>query len=858
MRRYGRRVHWRGDLCYTVTSGMGGFMVARGWCVATLLLCCLAAAELAPPAGPVLRVSTLDPSNQPVAGVQVQLHLADSLIATSASNPQGQVIFSELRPGLYTLIASKNGYQQVRQSDLTIEQQSTISVELTMVRALSHTDSVDVSAAASTVDQGVSASAINLIPQATNDLPTRPATVADALPLVPGVIRQPGGALSISAGAEHRAAMVVNSTDVTDPATGQFGLTVPIDAVEAIHVYQTPFLAEYGRFTSGLVAVDTRRGGEKWKWELNDPLPEFFIRSWRLRGLKDATPRFNFEGPIIAGKLYISEGVDFEIRKTEVYELPFPYNQKKQEGVNSFSQLDWLVSDKHLVTLTAHVAPEKMDFVNLDYFNPEPTTPDARTRNYTGVLSDRLTIFGGLLDTNFSVTKFDANVWGQGDADMNIAPGGTTGNYFATLSRVAERIGGTTTYSFAPWRRWGTHNFKIGADVAGSNEDGQVQKHPVNLFNANSQLVESLVFTPGTPFEISDVGMSFFIQDHWQLNDRLSLDLGLRSESQEITDSFRLAPRFGASWSLWPAEGTTINAGFGWFYDRVPMNIYAFADYPNEIITQYDPASGGVSAGPFLFKNTLGEVFRHHQLIFQGPQPGNFSPQSQIWTLRIEQPVTKAVKLRLGYMQNDANGLVIVTSEGPDPTTNTGGYLLSGAGASKYRQLEATARLRLHGENHQLFISYIYSRARGDLNDFNNYLGSFPVPIIRPDEIGNLASSMPNRFLAWGVLQLPLKLRIAPVMEIRNGFPYSNLNALQEYVGIPNSYRFPDFVSVDSRISKDIQINPKYAVRLSLASFNLTNHFNPEAVHSNIDDPAYGYFFGHRGRRFTVDFDVLF
>jgi hypothetical protein len=45
---------------------------------------------------------------------------------------------------------------------------------------------------------------------------------------------------------------------------------------------------------------------------------------------------------------------------------------------------------------------------------------------------------------------------------------------------------------------------------------------------------------------------------------------------------------------------------------------------------------------------------------------------------------------------------------------------------------------------------------------------------------------------------------------------------------------------------------------VSLASFNLTNHFNPEAVHSNIADPARGLFFGHRGRRFTVDFDVLF
>ena len=50
----------------------------------------------------------------------------------------------------------------------------------------------------------------------------------------------------------------------------------------------------------------------------------------------------------------------------------------------------------------------------------------------------------------------------------------------------------------------------------------------------------------------------------------------------------------------------------------------------------------------------------------------------------------------------------------------------------------------------------------------------------------------------------------------------------------------------------------QYAVRLSVSAFNLTNHFNPEAVHSNVDDPAFGYFFGHRGRRFTLDFDVLF
>jgi hypothetical protein len=53
---------------------------------------------------------------------------------------------------------------------------------------------------------------------------------------------------------------------------------------------QTPFLAEFGRFTAGLVSVETRRGGDKWKWELNDPFPEFRIRGWDLRGLRNAMP----------------------------------------------------------------------------------------------------------------------------------------------------------------------------------------------------------------------------------------------------------------------------------------------------------------------------------------------------------------------------------------------------------------------------------------------------------------------------------------------------------------------------------------------------------------------------------------
>jgi hypothetical protein len=123
--------------------------------------------------------------------------------------------------------------------------------------------------------------------------------------------------------------------------------------------------------------VETRRGGEAWNWELNDPLPEFNIRSWQLRWLRTATPRLNVEGPLIHEKLYFSEGFECVVRKTPFFTLPFPFNQKKEEGFNSFGQVDWISSGKNLVTATLHVAPQRLGFVHLDHHNPQPSTPDA-------------------------------------------------------------------------------------------------------------------------------------------------------------------------------------------------------------------------------------------------------------------------------------------------------------------------------------------------------------------------------------------------------------------------------------------------------------------------------------------------
>jgi hypothetical protein len=808
----------------------------------------LAGATQSDPSG--IEVTIVDSANRPVPGVLIQVSVAGRSTASAETDEKGRASFPALQPAKYEVSASKEGFETVSKSGIEPGQ----SIQIALRPAAQH-ESVNVTAATTPVEAGASAPS-PLPPQIAKQLPGRPANVAETLPMVPGVVRAPDGALQISASAEHRSALIVNSADVTDPATGQFGLTVPIDSVESINVFQTPYLAEYGRFTAGLVSVETRRGGDKWKWEINDPFPDFYIRSYHLRGLRDATPRLNAEGPIIKNRLFFSEGLDYEVRKVQMHTLPFPKDQKITEGFNSFAQLDWIPSDKHLVTGTVHVAPQRIDYANLDYFNPQPTTPDASTHNYTATLSDKWTIFGGVLENMISRTEFGARVWPLGPAELSITPGGNSGNYFEQQARTALRYAATPSFSFAPMKRLGLHEFKLGAYFAESFDRGQVFEQPINIFGADQQLIERITFFGGRAFHMDDTEYAVYGEDHWILSPRLALDLGIRTESQAISESFRVAPRAGVSWTPFAKTGTVIRAGFGWFYDRVPLNVYSFNHYPKQILTYYNP-DGSIFAGPFFYENSLGEASLHFPFVFSHAQAGNFSPQSATGSVQIEQPLTRALLLRIKYMQNQSQGLVIVNPIAPDPTTNIGAYELRGDGVSRYRQLEMTARLRLD-KAREIFFSYVRGRARGDLNDFGTYLGSFPSPIIRPNRFGNLPADIPNRFLAWGSVKLPNGFAVSPVVEYRNGFPYLVLDGAQNYVGVPNQNRYRNFLSFDSRLSKDIKVSPKYTVQLSITDYNLTNHFNPEAFHNNIADPAYGLFFGQRGRRFTADFDILF
>jgi hypothetical protein len=801
-----------------------------------------------------LRVIVIDSQVGPVFNAEVGLSSDAASLEKRSTQTTGIADFKGIPCGAWTVTATKEGFESKTQA-VRIASGANLEVRLILTPKMQVT-SVDVTDTAPRLEQSA---AVNneLHLEEVKILPTNPATVGDALPLVPGVVRAQNGELRIDGTGQERSAMVVNSTDITDPATGRFGQTIPVDSIETVNVLQTPFLAQYGRFTQSVVAVETRRGGEKWHAELNDPFPDFRIRSYHMRGIRNETPRFVVGGPILRDRLYFLSSLQYFLQKDPNRTLPFPYNESKQESLNSFSQLDWIASAKQIVTATFHFSPQHTNFVNPDYFNPQPVTPSYAQHNDVGSLADHLGFAGGILDSSGSVQRYDTTVGAQGSGDMVLTPSGNHGNFFGEQVRSAQRLEWIETWSLSPLKFAGTHLFKLGVYLTRSSNSGRFTYHAVDILNAANQPEQRIDFTNQPPFSRRDLDITAYAQDHWSVTKKVSVDYGTRLEHQRLAASVRVAPRAGIGWSPFANERTVLRAGYGLFYDHLPLDIYTFGRYPLRTITDYDPATG-IAGPPIEYSNVIGSVTGPRSFFVHGKQvAGAFSPRGATLNLQVEHSFSPRFRLRAVYTDNHSVGLIVFESDVLDSAHST---VLNGDGKSRYRQLEVTGRFAWK-DGQQLVLSYTRSRAEGNLNAFDGFLGNFPTPLVRPNLYSNLPGDLPNRFLLWGRVKTRVwGLTVLPIVEYRNGFPYAVKDGLQNYVGIPfsDSTRFRNFLSADARFMKDFKASKKYTLRLSLTASNLTNHFNPLAIHDNIADPEYGISFGNYHRRFRGDFEVLF
>lgn len=800
-----------------------------------------------------LRVQVKDSQEAPVFDVQIQLASGAQKFGPKTTGTEGVADFSNVPCGHWTATATKAGFEA---NTVTAEINSPLNAEITIVLSPQMLrSSVNVDEKAPPVEQNSNVQS-EVHPSEVKTLPTNPANVGQILPLVPNVVRSPDGQLILDGSGEQRSSLVVNQSDQTDPATGAFGQTVPIDAIDTVNVLNTPFLAQYGRFTQTVVAIDTKRGGDKWHADLNDPFPDFRVRSYHLVGIRNETPRFTVGGPLIPNRLYFNSALVYVLDKVPNRTLGFPNNESKHESINSFSQLDYIASARQIITATVHVSPQHINFVNPDYFNPEPVTPTYAQHNYLGTAADHFGLWGGTLDSSVSFQRFDGYIGAQGPADMLLTPEGNEGNYFATQNRAAKRTEWLEIWSPAPISFAGVHQFKIGSSLTFSSDQGEYSFRPVNIQNFAGQPLANISFSaPGT-FNRADHEITAYVQDHWSLSSRFAFDYGVRFEHQELAESLRIAPRAGFAWTPFSNGRTVLRAGYGQFYDHIPLDVYTFSRYPIRTITNFDPNTGVPLGPPVTYVDAIGTSTGPKSFLIRGkPVSGDFSPRGTTGNVQIEHVFSDRFRARVVYLYNHSVGLIVLD---PETLGTTNEIILNGNGGSTYRSLETTGKYSIK-EGQQLFFSYVHSRAEGNLNTYDTFVGNFPMPIVRPDLYSNLPGDIPNRFLLWGSFNPGIwKLTLAPIIEYRTGFPYATYDVFQNYVGTPYVDRYPGFFTADARLSRVFKVTPKYSVRLSVSAFNLTDRFNPLLVHANIADPQYGMFFGNYHRRYRFDFEVIF
>ena len=769
-----------------------------------------------------------------VAGAKVKLDGPATFETETDEN--GNYCVAAVPPGTYTVEAVSPGLE-IRQT-LRVEG-GEIHLPL-QLKPLEVTNSVIVKA--DPVDAKNSAPSETVSAKTLREAPNVNERFESALPLIPGVVRGPDGHINLKGTRNTQSGALVNSANVTDPATGGPAINLPIDVVSSVKVVSNPYDPQYGRFTGAVSTVSTKTSDyEKFHFSFQNFFPRLRDRDGTIAGIGAATPRMTFTRPLVKDRVAVTQSFEYRFVRTPVNSLPALQRDTKLESFDSYTQFDFIITPKQTATASFALYPQKLDFLGLNTFTPQPSTPDFHQRGYQIYVQHRYVIGNAsLLTSQFSYKRFDADITAQSDDPYRLLFETTEGGFFNRQARRTSRASLQENYQFAPKQFAGSHTFTVGLSYEHSSYDGRQTFLPVEIDGFANQPVERITFTSPASYQVNQNETAWFAGDQWAINPRLTLNFGLRFDNDTITSSTHTAPRAGFLLELTRDGKTLLKGGAGIFYDRIPLMVPVFPDLPNRTVTLL--GQGGVALSSVFYQNKIAGELQN--------------PRSTSWNLELDRQILAGLLLRVAYEQrNTARDFVV----SPTSSATTGILDLSNRGSDTYREFQVAARYEI--ARHVLNASYVRSRAFGDLNDFNQFFGNLAQPVIQPDARGQLPFDAPNRFLFWGTLAGPWNVTLVPVYDLHTGFPYSVQDEFREYVGPRNVDRFPRFSSFDFQVTRPIALpfgERHLRARVGVGVFNLFNHFDPRDVQNNLASARFGEFFNTSWREYRGKFVMEF
>jgi len=750
---------------------------------------------------------------------------ANKQVVTILSDENGHFAFLGLTPGRYKVSAALASFvTTAATAEVTAGRSSDITIDLPIQSIAENVDVVAKSPVVS--NENTLAPTETLSGKEIDTFTSGGGGLQATMRLLASVIEAPNG-MSIRGGRPNQAGMQLGMNTMVDPSTGLSKISLPDDAIESVSVLPNPYAVEFGRFSSGVVVIQTRRASDVWRLRINDIDPTF--RTHRgspveIIGLGREAPRAEFGGPIVKDKLYVQQAMQFIYNASDVPSLPEDI-LRTSTSFSSFTRVDANLTPRHSMVATLGIFPGKTHGDLLGTFMPLDATVDTHVRANEIAVTERAVWTDALFgETSIHVHNYQTDVQPQGGAPMQLLPDTTLGNFFNQQHRDTATYQVISSVSGSRTTKWGSHLFKGGIDLLRNAYDGTSVSRPVLIERNDGTLARSLTFPLPTSQTSHTTDVALFMQDRYQPNARWYVEFGGRLDRDGVVQNFNVTPRVGSALVLNKSGTAVLRGGFGLFYERTPSTAGAFDQF-GTVIDQRFAIDGVTPVGPpVAFVHTTAELQ---------------TPRSKTWDISLDHRINKFWSIHLGLLDREGSHELVVN---PVQTgTTIGQLLLTSNGGSTYFGAEAGVHFSA-GDRADVNVTYTRSRARSDLNTLSNYYDTIMWPVFGQNAYAASPSDAPNRMLARARFTPWPKWLVVGIADWRSGLPYSVTNDTLDFVGLRNVLRFPTYFRLEAGIERHIKLL-KFQPWLGVRVWNALDSFLPVDVQSNLGSPNFGKFY---------------
>jgi hypothetical protein len=774
-----------------------------------------------------------------VSGAKVTLSGPEAPSPVFATTDEaGRFLLAPLPPGIYELRVEKPGFYAYLSHSFELGQQpGPIEVVLNHQREFGET--VNVVYSAPVIDpQQVSAES-TLHAEEIVEMPY-PAThdFRSALPLLPGVVKDNLGLVHLNGGAENQAYYSLDGFNIGNPVSGALQNRVSIDSLRKVTVESSRYSAEFGKGSAGLLALETSQGDDHFRFLATNFLPSLQVNKKNL-DIDGWTPRANFSGPIARGRAWFFNAADIQYDLSVVNELPAGADTGSRWEGSDLTRVQVNLTNRNILTSGFLFNFTESNHFGLSPRDPMETTRDVSSRFYFLNIKDQAFLAGGsVLEVGLAASRLNAGEQAMGDKPFVIGPEGNSGNYFADSDQEVDRLQVVASLLFRPLSWHGRHDLKFGIDADDNRYRQFSRRRALEIRDAEGTLVRTASFSGEPHLGEDNAEFSAYIQDRWSPQERLLVEAGLRLDWDQVLGDVLPSPRFAVTYTPSRMRDSKFSAGVGVFYDATNLGMLARGLDQVRTDTFYSEDGSQIVDGPIVSRYIVDRASLQ-------------APFSLNWSLGWEQKLPATIYFATNFIRRHGRRAwaysLSASGEGEGARELT--YQLESSQTQSYSYLEFTAR-RMFREKYYTVFSYARSGAQTSaVIDF-----SLENPTFSRQASGPQGWDTPNRFIAWGLLPIPVphirKWTAAYFLEWRTGFPYSVVNQELRIVGAPNSYRFPDYFSLNLQFERRFRLlHYEWAFRIGFN--NITGHENPTAVNNNIDSPNYGQFLGSAGAAFV-------